>query len=67
VSEQVHYRITKDDDPYGDGTPETHPWNVEIIRDGKWFGACCYETFDEALTDYVAGANARRIETEGRR
>lgn len=62
--ETVRYVIARDDEPEEDGTPETHPWQVNVIRNGAWSGACCYETFAEALADYVAEANARHSHWE---
>lgn len=58
---RLRYRIERDDEPYEDGTPETHPWAVSVIRDGEWSGACRYVTFPDALADYTAHANARVI------
>jgi len=64
VPDQVRYRIAKDDEPDEDGNPETHPWKVNVIRNGEWSGACCYKTFAEALAEYVADADARVTPSE---
>lgn len=43
------YRIEKAIDP---SQIEGFHWVIHCYEEGKWFGACCYESFAEALADY---------------
>ncbi len=52
----TRYRIYRDDTPYDDGEPPEFPWNLDIIRDGKFAWGYLYRTFREALDAYTAGS-----------
>lgn len=55
---KTKYRILRH--PADVAAGDTHPWCINIYRDGEWAGAVCYESGAEAIEAYVVGLAAKQ-------